>query len=461
MSVRITQSSVNRSYLTNLNKSNYAMNQSMQKIETGRAFNKVSENVPDATRAMDVRVRLYKNEQMQDNVSTAIEQLNMADGAIGEMTDICSTTYADMLRALNGSNLTSSKEAFLAALEGSKEEILRLANTDYNNKYVMGGTGTKELPFKDDGNGSMTFNGAQLSQVMDKQQAIEYVNNTPVSDCKFCNDIMNQTCKHGEPYKQVSFDEYKEFVKYDVSEEENRHYWITGDGCDNAGGMQAASHPGSNYSTDEQVKAKTIESISNSLNNYFSEAEAVKYSNNNYMDIGLDMAGGNNINSKSSFMMSVDGVAAMGYGKSTVTAAEMNNLIDSSVSGDNSGRSRSASGESGDQEVSNNIYDMMTEMQKAIEDEDVDRLSAVLVNFKKQTDNLITSRSEIGVRTKYLETTLNRLENENVSLSQRQNDLEGVDEATEITNYMNYQNAWNLTLRFGGNVIPKSLMDYI
>ena len=45
MSVRITQGVSNRAYLTNLNTSQHDMNKAMQKVETGRAFEKVSEDV--------------------------------------------------------------------------------------------------------------------------------------------------------------------------------------------------------------------------------------------------------------------------------------------------------------------------------------------------------------------------------------------------------------------------------
>ena len=131
---------------------------------------------------------------------------------------------------------------------------------------------------------------------------------------------------------------------------------------------------------------------------------------------------------------SVDGIMIMGYGE---TVNENGNSI------------------------SNNIYDMMTEMEKAIENADIDRLGELTGNFKNQFDNMVSGLGEIGVRTKFLDTTLARLENENTTLLEAKNNVEATDDTTEITNFKGYQNSWNLILQFGGNIFPKSLMDYV
>ncbi|MCQ2464558.1 MAG: flagellar hook-associated protein FlgL [Oscillospiraceae bacterium] len=369
MSVRITQCTTNRSYLKNLNNSQHAMNKAMERVETGRDFTRASENVTGATRAIDLRTKLYKNEQMQNNVNTAIEELTMGEDAVATMTDICSTVYSNMLRAMNGSNLTAAKSTFLESLESSKDEIMKLANTTYNNKFVMGGQGTEGLPFKVNDEGYLEFNGAPMSEIEDRFQA-------------------------GQP------------------------------------------------ESDEK---------------YFYQSSPIKNSGDNFMDVGLDISAVNGrVAPKSAFKTTVDGVKILGYGTSEVSYRDIKTL-----QSQNGGAGGASAADDDSETVSNNIYNMMTDMQKALESEDLDKLSAILVNFQKQTDNLIAQRSEIGGRMKYLENNLNRLENENTSLLKMQKDTEGVDDATEITNFMGYQNAWNLVLQFGKNVVPKSLMDYV
>lgn len=350
MSVRITQGTANRSYLKNLGNAHSAMNDSMEKIETGRAFTKVSEDVPRGIKAISIRERLYHNEQMQDNVNTAIEQLTVAETSVMQINDIASTVQSEMFKAMNTPTLEAGKATFISFLEGAKDEMLRLANTKYNNKFAMGGLGVDTVPFKEGADGRLEFNGVPVEE---------------------------------------------------ITQRENNGQYKT------AGG------------------------------------DVVPHSGNSYIDVGLDIGmSGGAVNPKTAFKVSVDGLDILGRGTSELSYEDI-------------------TGSDKKETVSNNLYDMMTEMQKAIENSDIDKLALLTNHFKKQSEEVITGASELGVRSKYLETTISRLEVENTSLQKMQLDTEGVDDATEITKFKGYQNSWNLVLQFGGNVVPKSLMDYI
>ena len=347
MALRVTQGATNRSYLKNLNNSHSKMNESMEKLETGRKFSKISDDVTGATKCLDLRSKLYRNERNKDNVEGAIEEMQMSETLVTEMKDIVSNVYSDMLRASNSHTIESGKETFLSLLDQSKQEILRLANQKYNDKYLLGGLAVDDEPFKEDENGYLTIRGEKLSDIVNK------------------NDIQG-------PY------------------------------------------------TDSQEK-------------YYVNGKSVGYTHDNFIDVGLDMSS-KNVTSSSRYNISVDGIMIMGYGE---TVTENGNSI------------------------SNNIYDMMTEMEKAIENADIDRLSELTGNFKNQFDDMVSGLGEIGVRTKFLDTTLARLENENTTLLEAKNNVEATDDTTEITNFKGYQNSWNLILQFGGNIFPKSLMDYV
>jgi flagellar hook-associated protein 3 len=391
MSVRITSGTTNRTYLKNLNGSQYAMNQAMERVESGRDFQKVSENVQQGTRAISVRSRLYRNVQMTDNVNTSMEQLNMAETCLKQMNDICSNVQSEMFKCLNTPTLEAGKEAFLSFLDGAKDEIQRLANTKYNNKYVMGGVGVESNPFKPDENGYMNYSwgsgaadGIKMNEMLNADQIIDKINNGGVSSGKTAAE-----------------------VRADVE----------------------------NY--------------------YDSTGKALKYTGDSYIDVGLDMnvAANGKVAQKTAFRVTVDGINVLGYGKTEVSYDDIRGIqAQAGATGSGSGNSEI---------VSNNIYDMMTDMQDAIRHSDIDKLSAIMHNFQKKTEDIISAESEIGVRTKFLETNLDRLEAENTSLKKMQKDIEGVDDATEITNFLGYQNAWNLVLQFGKNIVPKSLMDYV
>ena len=76
-------------------------------------------------------------------------------------------------------------------------------------------------------------------------------------------------------------------------------------------------------------------------------------------------------------------------------------------------------------------------------------------------NNVLTNVSELGVKTSYLERNLTMLKDEEVEIETMQSDLEGISDTEEIVKMNEYKYAWMLTLQFGGNVLPQSLMDFI
>ncbi len=495
MAVRITNGTTNRTYLKNLNGSQKAMNKAMERVESGRDFQRVSENVTQATRAINVRSRIYRNEQMTANVNTMAEQLTMAESALKQMNDICSSVQSEMFKALNTPTLQAGKETFSAFLDGAKDEFMRLANTKYNDKYVLGGLGIDVEPFKANADGEMEFNGAKLSEVKDRNQIMQGISLYDDYLAPTSNNEKKYACIGGVPALHVTFDglkkyldendESKIFSQYtqyapgaNLQDWKSATYWIPAECTHDHDGFLGIKSDGTtladysvygnNTSVIEEVQSDysplTSSGIETNVENYYYDGAAVKYSGTGYIDDGgtIKVSANGKVEPKGAFQTTVDGIAAMGYGSTDVSYDNIKGIQASA------GAQGSGSGNS--EKVSNNIYDMMTQMQDAINSLDdknsnigevIDKISAVMYNFQKQTDKVISAQAEIGVRSKFLDTKLDRLETENASLKKMQKDIEGVDDATEITNYMSYQNAWNMVLQFGKNIVPKSLMDYI
>ncbi len=347
MAIRITQNVTNRSYLTNLYNTQNSMNKAMDKTQSGRAFNKVSENVSSGIKAMSIRSKLYKNEQITENVQIASEQLKVAEDNLIAVNDILSTIQSEVLKAINGTNPDSNNEIFKSVMENSKDSILKLANGKYNDKYVMGGTNISTAPFTCDSNGKMQFNGINIEEIEKNGGSFEHNGNK------------------------------------------------------------------------------------------------IPYCGESYIDIGLDIKVTNgDIDPRTAYKVSVSGLDSLGFGKSEINYEKKD-------------------GQKVTYEFSNNVYDIITDMTQALGDGDMDKMGALYEHMGNRISNLMTNVSDIGMRSKFLDTTAQRLENENLSLNQMQTDTEGIDDATEIMNYMNYKYAWNLTMQFGNSLIPKSLMDYV
>lgn len=560
MALRVTQGATNRAYLKNLNTSQLNMNRSMEKLETGRKFSRISDNVYEASKTLDLRAKLYKNNQVQNNVSEAIDEMAVGESLLAEMGDICSEVQAEMLKALNDPSSFGVENTFDSLLQQSKDEILRLSNKEYNNKFLLGGLGVEKQPFTVDDQGRFCYSDKKVavSQIEGKVAASEIRGYNTCTHCRSDIDSLlredaaaenknvdelGYTYEHigdSNRYKLQNYissvnnaerdilvgeriadwddanrfrieSEARDALEYNIAENvvrkkfsadfalldspEDKRAFVEekmlendiSDLVSNEIVKQNASilkdiakafnkeleewkndesewgNDGNTIYTyfENQMKEDNTWIEIDSNKEYYFRTDGAGYksrkyhdhdddnisqekyyivdgkpmnlSHDNYIDVGLDMS--KNTSATSKFNITIDGVSAMGYGTSIDEETGM--------------------------EISNNIYDMITEMQDALMNSDKDKLGAVLTNFKKQTENLVSSRAEVGVRSKFLDTTLSRLENENSSLENTKHYLEATDDAKEITYFRNYQNTWNLCLQFGGNIIPKSLMDYI
>jgi flagellar hook-associated protein 3 FlgL len=147
MTMRVTQGMTNRSYLYNLNTAQYNMNKSSEKLQTGRKYSRVSEDVHGATKCLTLRAKLYRNDRVQQGVAEAINEMDMAESTLTSIKDIASNVQEEMIKAMDEPKLTASKSTFLAFLQQSKENILGLANKQYNDKYLLGDLKAGETPY--------------------------------------------------------------------------------------------------------------------------------------------------------------------------------------------------------------------------------------------------------------------------------------------------------------------------
>lgn len=346
--MRITNRQMVGNYLFNSNKNLEKLSEQYEKLESGRGFTKISQNVATGKKALKARTAVYRNEQYQNNAAAAAEQMTAAENGMNAINDQIQTVMSVVEKALNGPNTDpSSREIFIATLEETKEAVLGGLNTRHMDKYILGGT-TGSVPFTVSDGGELLFNGSKVSEIV-SQDGI----------------------------------------------------YVDADGNE------------------------------------------VQLSKDTYVDIGMGLAlNGDSYDEKTVFKMSFSGIEWTGFGTSDIEYTDLD-------------------GNTYTETVSNNMFDILTEMQSALEDNDTDRLGALNDLLNDQYDNLLTGIAKLGTKANYLESIKTKLKDESASLAVVQQDLEGITDAEEITVMNEYNYAWLLTLKFGSEIIPQSLMDYL
>ncbi len=164
--MRVTQSSLTRSYMRNLNRNINNLAKSNERMTSERRFSRVSENTADAARAFAVREQLYKNEQYLINIRDAEGELASAESNLKSVGKLLQTVEERLLEAMNGTKEGKDREIFAREIESIKEQLLQYANAKYGNKFLFGGGNNQTPSMTFDASGKLLFNGVEVDDMI-------------------------------------------------------------------------------------------------------------------------------------------------------------------------------------------------------------------------------------------------------------------------------------------------------
>lgn len=150
-----------------------------------------------------------------------------------------------------------------------------------------------------------------------------------------------------------------------------------------------------------------------------------------YMDVGLGITKTQTqLDGGSGFLISFNGLDLVGYGKD----------------GD---------GDPG------NIYNLLTELEVNLRDYDKEKVERLSSKLEKQTDIFGGNVTEIGARTKQLETMEERLKGRVGAFKNHIQNLMGMDPAEGAIQQKMDDFVWKSVLQMGSRILPVSLMDFL
>ena len=192
-----------------------------------------------------------------------------------------------------------------------------------------------------------------------------------------------------------------------------------------------------------------------------------------YMDIGLGLefnngGTGDEIISSTAFNIAFSGLSAIwddassgtggvelkiGVGDNTINSTEAQNYRNAIQKGQ------------GKDNMANNLVDLCSQLAlELLQDDDnfdyqsCDAMVGKLKEFHQQADNSLTG---IGVKSDFLEKSIDRMESNELSLATQLEQVVTPDMAIAITNYSYSQYAYNAALRIGVNILSQSFIDFM
>ena len=153
-----------------------------------------------------------------------------------------------------------------------------------------------------------------------------------------------------------------------------------------------------------------------------------------YVDLGMGLSldEADQVVPSSAFNISLPGIKAIGYGQ------------------DKNG-------------MSNNVVVLAGQLVEALEAKnfDADAYGKLMNKFKDLSTNILNGITDLGVKSEFLTTTKDRLEDADITIQEQMQKVEGIDPAAAITDYMWNQYAYNAALKVGTSILSPSFIDFM
>ena len=140
MSGRISDLSLSQNAIHYLQSSLSQVATLQTQASTGKKLTKPSDSPVDMGQSLQLRGGLNRNTQIAKNISDAQGWLGTADGTLGSVVDQLRQVNTLVLQAANGSNDQSARDALANQIDQIRQGLIGLANTQYNNRPLFGGT---------------------------------------------------------------------------------------------------------------------------------------------------------------------------------------------------------------------------------------------------------------------------------------------------------------------------------
>ncbi|MEO3947270.1 flagellar hook-associated protein FlgL [Gorillibacterium sp. CAU 1737] len=144
---RITQNMMNTQLLTNLNGNLNRMTGLQNQLSTSRKINKPSDDPVGLSYSMRYRSELAGYDQFEKNVDGAVSWLDYTDTMLGQADSVLQRIRELTVNAANGTNPEDALKAVQQEVDELSGQLVDIANSQFNGKYVFNGELTDRLPY--------------------------------------------------------------------------------------------------------------------------------------------------------------------------------------------------------------------------------------------------------------------------------------------------------------------------
>ncbi|HCY87811.1 MAG TPA: hypothetical protein DHV36_21930 [Desulfobacteraceae bacterium] len=143
--MRINSNYASQQAIQQSNNARSGLTDSLNRIATGNKINKGADDASGMMIASSLKSQSLAMGQAMQNANEGISITQVADGALGEMTEILHSIRTNVLAAANGSQSAESLQAIQSDINGSISALNDIvSNTSYNGQSLLSGSFTNK-----------------------------------------------------------------------------------------------------------------------------------------------------------------------------------------------------------------------------------------------------------------------------------------------------------------------------
>lgn len=173
--LRVTSNMMSSQLMLNLNRNASRMNETQLQMSTGQKLNKPSDDPVGITYSLRYRGELSSNEQYQKNVDSAVSWLDFSDNTMNQAGEVLNRLKSLVVQASSETNEQSGLDSINQEVIQLKQQLVDIANSKLNGKYVFNGQQYDKMPYDFPKNPDGSLDTTTAATINTDQGAVEYL----------------------------------------------------------------------------------------------------------------------------------------------------------------------------------------------------------------------------------------------------------------------------------------------
>ncbi|MEZ0117215.1 MULTISPECIES: flagellar hook-associated protein FlgL [Heyndrickxia] len=155
--MRVTQSMLANNFLNNLNTSYSKLAKYQEQLSSGKKINKLSDDPLSAMKGISYRRTVAQVKQYEDNFAEASTWIESTNDGLDEANKVLQRIRELTVEGATDTKTPTDRQSIADEVEQLRDQLVNIANTKVNDKYIFNGTSTTEKPISGD---ISTFDGS-------------------------------------------------------------------------------------------------------------------------------------------------------------------------------------------------------------------------------------------------------------------------------------------------------------